>query len=178
MSILYFSYGSNLHPLRIGERVATARLQGLGCLPDHRLVFHKRGQDGSGKCGLEASANGIDGVWGALYRLSCADVLCLDRYEGDGYRHYKVVIETATGALPAYTYLATSAYREVGLAPFHWYRQLVYWGAAYHGFPDVYLARIKGMPCQHDPDAARVARQQALVTRMREGRHPRVEVFL
>ena len=49
-TLLYFAYGSNLHPERLRERVPSAESLGVARLEAHVLRFHKRGRDGSGKC--------------------------------------------------------------------------------------------------------------------------------
>lgn len=49
-TIHYLAYGSNLHPIRMTERVPSARVLGAIELPDHLLAFNKRSTDGSSKC--------------------------------------------------------------------------------------------------------------------------------
>lgn len=48
--IYYFAYGSNMLTERLIARTPSARPVGTSLLPGHRLTFHKRGRDGSGKC--------------------------------------------------------------------------------------------------------------------------------
>ena len=54
MTLLYYlAYGSNLHPVRLTERVPSARFLGLTSLFGYQLRFHKRHEpDGSGKCNM------------------------------------------------------------------------------------------------------------------------------
>ena len=48
--IISLAYGSNLHPFRLTHRVPSAKLLGVVSVPGKRLAFHKRSDDGSGKC--------------------------------------------------------------------------------------------------------------------------------
>ena len=53
--IYYFAYGSNCNQAIMEKkgviaRTPSARPVGTSLLPGHRLTFHKRGRDGSGKC--------------------------------------------------------------------------------------------------------------------------------
>jgi hypothetical protein len=51
----YLAYGSNLHPIRLRQRVNSARLIATLSLPGYRVLFNKRGQDLSAKCNLVAT---------------------------------------------------------------------------------------------------------------------------
>ena len=55
--LLYFAYGSNLHPTRLGDRAPSVELVGTAVLEGHALRFHKRGADGSGKCNALATGS-------------------------------------------------------------------------------------------------------------------------
>jgi hypothetical protein len=54
--LYYFSYGSNLHPVRLTERIFSATLIGTVKLKKYRLEFHKKRKDKSGKCNLMKSS--------------------------------------------------------------------------------------------------------------------------
>ena len=71
--LYYFAYGSNLHPVRLLERVPSAQLVG-GMLSwsQHRLAFHKKSQDGSSKCNLVHTGEESDEVYGAIYQMDSA----------------------------------------------------------------------------------------------------------
>lgn len=77
----YAAYGSNLHPLRLRERVASARLIGTHFLADWSLRFHKRSRDKSAKCNIDAGGSGI---YVAVSDISVADMRTLDGIEGLG----------------------------------------------------------------------------------------------
>jgi len=70
---LLFAYASNLNRERMTERCPAAEPLGTATLPDHRLVF-RFGAD------LEPHA-GATAV-GVVWRLTPADVVALDHYEG------------------------------------------------------------------------------------------------
>ena len=155
--ILYFAYGSNLHPARLAARAPSARLIGTGCWPRRRLAFHKIGQDGSAKCDAPASSQPTDMVHGAIYELADADLGHLDRLEGvgTGYDRALVTIDGDLGSLTANAYLARQEWVDPGLKPFDWYRLLVLAGAEHHSFPDSYLAAITAVSAIPDPDRGR-----------------------
>jgi gamma-glutamylcyclotransferase len=155
--ILYFAYGSNLHPARLAARTPSARLLGTGCWPGRRLTFHKIGQDGSAKCDAPAASQPTDLVHGAIYKLADADLGRLDRIEGvgTGYDRALVTIDGDLGSLTANAYLARQGWVDPGLKPFDWYRLLVLAGAEYHSFSDSYLAAISAVSAIHDPDRSR-----------------------
>jgi len=93
----YFAYGSNLHPLRLGERVPSARLVGTAALPSHRMAWHKRGMDDSGKCFIVPTGMEADRFHGAVYRLDADHKGLLDEFEkGYGQVSYKILTKSYT----------------------------------------------------------------------------------
>lgn len=52
---LYFAYGSNLHPIRLEDRLGKVKLYGIGKLNYTEIHFHKTGCDSSGKATIESS---------------------------------------------------------------------------------------------------------------------------
>jgi hypothetical protein len=165
---LYFAYGSNLHPLRLGARAPSARLVGRAALPGHALRFNKLGADGSGKCNAVATGRPRDEVLGVVYALAEAEVAELDRAEGEGlgYARARLEVRGDQGWLPVFTYLALPAAVAEDRPPFHWYKALVLCGAELHGFPAHYLRTIAGIASVVDPDPERAARCHALLERM------------
>jgi gamma-glutamylcyclotransferase (GGCT)/AIG2-like uncharacterized protein YtfP len=85
--ILLFAYASNLNREHMIERCATAEVLGTATLTDHRLVF-RHGAD------LEPHAGAV--ALGAVWRLTPADMVALDHYEGfpslyrKDYRHVQL----------------------------------------------------------------------------------------
>lgn len=161
-SMLYAAYGSNLHPARLNDRIAGARLAGAGLLAGYELAFHKRGQDDSGKCTV---VPGTGAVHVAVYEMGAPDVAVLHEIEGTG-RGYEVMPADVPGFGRCFTYIAMDAYIDDTLTPFDWYRRLVIDGCRYHGFPASYVTRIGAVPTQPDPDESRVARYARLAARM------------
>lgn len=147
----YAAYGSNLHPLRLSRRVASARLLGAAFLPGWSLHFHKRSADESGKCNIQ---RGSAGVHFAVYDMSRADRLILDGIEGVGSGYELVKLEIP-GFGECFSYTASESHIDDRLQPYDWYRALVLAGARALGFPKDYVAGIAGTRARRDPDARR-----------------------
>jgi len=183
----YFAYGSNLHPARLADRVPSACLLTTASCPGRRLAWHKLGRDGSGKCdapivaaapglcGAESAATGPHGVgdlariYGAVYRLSPADLSRLDIIEGcgSGYRRITLEVETDGGLLEVTTYVALRSHIDAALRPFHWYKQLVLEGARFHGFPAGYVQQIAATASITDPRPERATANLSVLDRRR-----------
>lgn len=166
MSLLYFAYGSNLHPRRLQHRADSARPAGIARLPDYRLAFHKRGADGSGK-GNVVPAPG-QSVWGAVYRLSASDAAVLDDIEGPGYARVTLQVARSddAGILRVITYRAHPGAIEEGLVPFGWYLDFVLHGAAQHGLPAAYLKQLQRVVTADDTNGGRAQRERAILGRI------------
>ena len=147
----YAAYGSNLHPLRLGKRLSSARLITTALLPGWSLHFHKRGDDKSAKCNILA---GGSGVHCAVFEISIQDKLVLDRIEGVGFGYSEIML-----SIPAVgdcaSYVAKESHIDDSLLPYDWYHELVLVGAHTHRFPDDYLKRIKSRQALPDPDPNR-----------------------
>lgn len=163
----YLAYGSNLHPLRLRERVPSARPSGVVTLSGYSLRFHKRGADASGKCDLVCGDPAAK-AFGALYRIDAAEKHLLDRVEGvgNGYELVKLHCVLEGVSVDAFGYAATQSHIQHDLRPYHWYKELVLAGARCHGLPAAYLARIETVNSIDDPDAARDQIHQALLQRI------------
>ena len=151
MILTYAAYGSNLHPVRLSRRLATAKLCGTALVPGWSLRWNKRSRDGSGKCSIES---GGDGVHVAIYTMSKEDRTRLDCIEGLGEGYDGVTLQVP-GFGPCFSYTAAATHIDDSLQPYDWYRQLVLSGAAFHGFPRHYLERIQATQSTSDPDTAR-----------------------
>jgi hypothetical protein len=149
---------------RLTERTPSAVAIGTASVEGRRLTFDKRSEDGSGKCDIEATGNPADYVWGVLFRIASTEAACLDKAEGCGHGYSKGEVQamTATGASPAVAYFATE--KDSGRLPYHWYKAFVIAGATEHALPAIYVAGIRDVPSQQDPDAARRARNEALLS--------------
>jgi hypothetical protein len=149
----YAAYGSNLHPLRLRERITSAEPVAAGFLADRSLRFHKRSRDESGKCNIVI---GSEGVHVAVFDISLEDKTTLDRIEGIGAGYVSTDVEVPGIGVCA-TYVADEKYVDDALVPYDWYRELVLLGARAQRFPQAYLDAIAATPCREDPDPERRA---------------------
>ncbi len=161
----YLAYGSNLHPRRLGERVPSARPVGRVRLAGYRLHFHKRGQDGSGKCNIEHTRDAGHVVNAVLYRMAAAERVHLDRVEGlgRGYEHHELDVVVGGVAVQAFAYVAHPGAVDETVRPFTWYRDLVVLGARHHRLPKAYTRVLESVVAVSDPDAERHAHHQRLI---------------
>ena len=161
---LYAAYGSNLHPARLCARVPSATLLGASTIADRALRFHKRGQDGSGKCDIIVVPG--EQVHVAVYRLDAAGVARLHDIEGVG-RGYRLTTVEVPGFDTGFTYVAEPGCVDPALACFSWYRALVMLGCEHFRFPRAYREQVAAVPVVEDPDRARHLRHMDIVTRAR-----------
>lgn len=163
--MLYAAYGSNLHPVRLADRVPSAQLMGTAFLPDWSLYFHKRSRDESGKCNIFA---GDSGVYFAVFEVSAEDKLALDKIEGLGNGYAGISLSIPDFGICA-SYTAEDTHIDDSLWPYDWYKELVLAGARFHGFPGDYLTEIERVQALRDPDSKRDASQWEIVDRVRSG---------
>ncbi len=163
--MLYAAYGSNLHTVRLADRVSSTRFLGTAFLPHWSLHFHKRSKDDSGKCNI---LPGDNGVYLAIFEISAEDKLVLDKIEGlgDGYSELSLSIPDV-GNCASYT--AEDTHIDDSLRPYDWYKELVLAGAKFHGFPDNYLNAIERVQALRDPDFQRSANRWETVERVKAG---------
>ena len=166
----YFAYGSNLHPVRLTDRVPSAELVGVAMHPHHRLTFHKRSHDGSSKCNIFPSGSVSDVIHGAIYKIKPEHKPALDRFEGkgNGYLDNQITLSCHGNDYRCFTYFAQTAHITDNLMPYHWYKTLVLLGARYLKFPDSYIATIEEIESMQDPDLARRKEMDALIERIIE----------
>lgn len=153
--ILYFAYGSNMSTkrLRAPNRVPQAKTAGRALLHGYGLRWHKKGDDGTGKCDVLPSPG--EDVHGVLFWIPKEGLAALDRAEGAASGHYErreltVESEAHGGAVLATTYVAVPAKVVAGLRPYECYKAHVLCGAREHGLPVGYvevLARAESKPC-------------------------------
>jgi gamma-glutamylcyclotransferase len=160
----YFAYGSNLHPLRLIERVPSARLVGVVELRQYRLIFHKQSTDKSSKCNLIHTGSESDLIYGAIYEIDPAHKRDLDRVEGKGHGYIDthMTLQHQGRDYTCFTYLAQQSYIVDHLKPYHWYKQLVILGARYLQFPDSYIHSIASVESLEDPNENRKKKHEKL----------------
>ncbi len=165
MKTYYLAYGSNLHPVRLGQRIASAVPMAPIELRGERIAFNKLGRDGSAKCSLVAVPGSCVSVWAALYQMEAADTTVLDEHEGLGRGYDKSWISILHGRseVTAFTYRAAESHVTDAGEPFKWYRNLVLLGGRYFNFPPSYLQAIAEVPAVEDPDQVRSALNQRLI---------------
>lgn len=156
-----FCYGSNMLSKRIQERVPSARPIGLGRLAAHKLAWHKRSDDGSGKCDIEKTDVAGDFVLGVIYEVDAAEKPQLDAAEGKGYGQTSVDVETPTGSIRALTYKAENI--DAARRPYHWYKAFVVAGAREHGMPEGYLLGLEATGSIEDPNPIRKKKNEELL---------------
>ncbi|HYC56736.1 MAG TPA: gamma-glutamylcyclotransferase family protein [Candidatus Binatia bacterium] len=169
--VLVFAYGSNLCIERLAARTPSARVVATGALRGHRLCWHKRSRDGSGKCNALATGSQKDVVWGAVYELDPDDKAALDRFEGLGIDYFtkSVVIEGSSGqSWSAIVYVANPELLDEEARPYQWYKSLVTGGARHHGLPDDYCAMLEAIEAAQDPDVQRHHREMAVLAALRK----------
>ena len=165
--VLYYAYGSNLHPERLGARIPSSRLLGVAELNGYQLLFHKRGADQSAKCNALYSGNPEHRLLGALFGMAAHEKPILDEIEGAGYVVADINVWYAGSEHQAFMYVAEEAYIDDSLLPYQWYKEFVYLGARFLNFPDHYVARLEAVHAIDDSDAERHARNEQVLRLMR-----------
>ena len=155
--LYYLAYGSNLHPSRLTDRIASAQPIAIVEIPDRAVLFIKRSIDGSSKCSITRSPLPGETAWGILYTISEQDIDKLNRYEGlgKGYQRLPVEVETSSGRYDAFTYVVSSTHYITAVAPYDWYKEFVLVGAAYFSFPADYITKISSCISKSDEENSR-----------------------
>ncbi len=161
--LLYFAYGSNMSVPRIQARIPGAEYVALARLVRHKLTFSSPGIDASGKCDAVFTDCEKDAVYGVVYRISAADKIVLDGYEGLG-AHYltkpAIVLAENGQAFEVFLYVATQ--RIENLRPYHWYKKHVLHGAQEAGMAKEYCDQIAAIVAVDDPDDGRNKHEMAI----------------
>jgi gamma-glutamylcyclotransferase (GGCT)/AIG2-like uncharacterized protein YtfP len=163
-TILYFAYGSNMSTTRLRHRVAGCRFAFVARLPNYRLCFHKRSDDGPAKCNAFKTATPTDAVIGAVYEIPTNEKPALDRAEGlgRGYQETVLVLSPQGEEITVCTYIADAAFIDNSLKPYSWYKDFVLAGAEEHQLPPEYVeGRIRAVHAIRDPDPQREQARRA-----------------
>lgn len=147
-----------MHPLRLKARTPSCRPFAVTCLTGYKLCFHKRGQDGSGKCNAWFTGKPTDRVMGIVYTLAQHEKWRLDEAEGLGRGYNEATLRLTIGYKQhtVFLYVADSNYIDDSLKPFTWYKALVVAGCHAHRLPDSYTAQhVAWVDTVKDPDQAR-----------------------
>ncbi len=165
----YFAFGSNMHLIRMRDRVPSCEFVGIGTLLNFSLRFHKRSPDGSGKCSIIEEPGNLQPVLGVIYTMKESEKEHLDFFEGVGHG-YEVkqleVLQDRTVTHSVFTYCAQKAWIDNELLPYDWYKSLVLQGAEYFNFPAHYIASLRKQKMTLDTDSVRSVAHQKILNRL------------
>lgn len=167
----YFAYGSNLHPIRLEDRLGKVSFRGIGKLDYTEIHFHKTGSDGSGKATIESTADHRKYVLGAIYDISKTQEKLLDKFESLGAGYNKLIVEAELkngDKVTCFTYQGMREYIDYNSLPFHWYKQLVMQGGRFLNFPPEYIEFIKNVDSVADQNVKRVEVNERLIKLMQK----------
>ena len=155
----YLAYGSNMHPLRLRQRVPSCEPIGTAHLRGYRLHFHKNGRDGSGKCSITRTERMSDRIIGVVYEMHAAERHLLDKAEGlgAGYDLASLKVSCRGVLQQVFCYVADPAHVDETLRPYDWYKALVVGGAHAHRLPADYIRELNQVQAVADPNAARAS---------------------
>jgi hypothetical protein len=159
----YFGYGSNMLMARIRNRVPSATPITNASLPGYGLRFHKRSQDGSGKCNIISSDD--ETVYGVVFEVNPDELDTLDEAEQQGRRYWRrsVTVEGEGTSIEAFAYVADPFFVDDTLLPYEWYHAIVVAGAREHNLPSDYIAQIEAVRSYPDPNEERRRRYRSLL---------------
>ena len=163
MKINYFAFGSNLSSARLLERIPEAAKHCVATLHQHRLCWHKKGQDLSGKCDIAFTGDPEDTVYGVVYRMTHAEGLELDAFEGAGigYERREIQVTASHGEnIEVFTYYALEIDQQ--RQPYPWYKEHVVRVALEHDFPSHYVEFNKATQSIDDHDRQRHHRELSI----------------
>ena len=149
MPLKYLAYGSNMHVVRLQQRVPSVRCLGAAFLAGHRVDWDKPSKDGSGKCHIVEADEAS--TWGVLWQIDTAEKPALDKVEGvgKGYEEKEVELLLRDESIRVITYYATRVQR--GLLPYLWYKAYVIEGAKQNGLPTDYIRTLDSIESVEDP---------------------------
>jgi hypothetical protein len=164
-TILYFAYGSNMSTPRLRYRVPGCRFTFVARLPNYKLCFHKRSNDGSVKCNAFGTAKPTDAVIGAVYQIPTNEKPALDDAEGLGSGYHEGIVPVLSpkgGEVVVCTYIADASFIDDNLQPYSWYKDFVLAGAEEHQLPPEYVeSRIRAVHAIGDPNPRREQARRA-----------------
>ena len=133
-------------------------------LERHRLRFHKRSSDCSGKCNVICTGQSSDVVHGVIFDVPEELIPELDKYEGVGYGYVKKLFRLLIDGVETevLVYVADADHIDDALVPYRWYLDLVLAGAEQNGLPRDYVAGLHAIPFTSDPKPDRKTRLKAL----------------
>ena len=150
--MLYFGYGSNMSKVRLEKRLGPFERLGAAYVTGYALRFHKKSRkDGSGKCDAFYTGTPGDRLWGALDRLTDAQIAKLDKIEGRGYRRDLATVMFGDEPLQAALYLARPEAIDADVRPLQCYKDFVLVGARELNLPADYIRAVEAVSTMPDP---------------------------
>jgi len=140
--VWYFAYGSNLDIDRLRERIGEWQDDRRATLKDYRLTFDSRG-----KADILEQRGGR--VWGAVYKVTEAQLKVLDRFEcvhGGIYKRVSVNVECDGKTEPAIAYVKIE--RTSFHPPDDDYLNHILRGLKQHGYDEVTIEMIRAIARQ------------------------------
>lgn len=140
--MLYFAYGHNLDPDNLSRRGVSFSRVCTGKIRDLRLVFHKPGEDGTGRADVQDHRGSQ--VEGVIYEVPEASLANLEIYEGVDKGHYRrqlMKVQTSKGELECVVYRAAKF--KSGLKPSRAYLDQLVRGALIHKLSEDYQIFLK-----------------------------------
>jgi gamma-glutamylcyclotransferase (GGCT)/AIG2-like uncharacterized protein YtfP len=160
-----FAYGSNMCTGRLRYRVPHCKAITTATLRKHTLRFHKRSQDGSGKCNAFYTGSEIDNVIGVVFEIPQNEKPALDEAEGLGHGYHEedvTVFASDETPLEVKIYVADNGAVDNTLVPYTWYKDFVRSGADEYHLPKDYIDKfITPVQAQPDPRPGRDKRERA-----------------
>ena len=146
--MLYFAYGSNMHPGNMRKRCPGCAFVAAARLRDHRLAFTRpwASWGGGGVADIQPEPGSI--VEGVVWEITEAHRDALDKYEEypTAYTRKDVVVETFDGRrLTAFAYVARPAGNH---RPLRRYLRQIIEGAKAHGLSPGYIAFLEAVPTE------------------------------
>jgi gamma-glutamylcyclotransferase (GGCT)/AIG2-like uncharacterized protein YtfP len=143
-SMWYFAYGANMSSgVFEGRRRMRALDKRTGRLDGYRLAFNQPGIPWIEPAFANIRSDSEGEVHGVLWKISAEDFATLDLQEGggDAYERLTVQVDTALGAVEAYTYITHNVIP--GLKPSGRYLDLLIGGARDVGLDSSYIAVLE-----------------------------------
>ncbi len=162
--ILYFAYGSNMHPRVMRMRCPGARAVGPARLDGWRFLINKRG---AASIWPDADHH----VYGVLWWCTLRHIRALDAYEGLRWRNYfRRRLSVARGQAYAGAFVYTGSRHIPGVARPNYLLSAVLPGAREFGLPAAYIEYLESWLPRRPIGAHGTARQY--LGRRRPARFP------
>jgi gamma-glutamylcyclotransferase len=140
--MLYFAYGAKMDTETLAAKGIRFEKVINGRARDYRLVFHKPGEDGTGRADLQDDRGSV--AEGVVWEIPDEDLVQLEVAEDQDKGHYArrdIVVQTSRGELACVTHRATKF--RTGLKPDREYLGRIIRGAENHGLSTEYLTFLR-----------------------------------